>query len=262
VNIQGKGEKSVLLSRAEDMLDGEFQKALSEGDLEITEEGLYRLSEKGRRVLSAYGQMFHEFKKLSIFKCVRPDAAPPAPGESDPRFGSLAEVARPPESEDYRLLIFENFCQREGRNAPLHLFIFFSLVENRRHDQNDDGWAWDLASGTLFQQIEEARMTQPRAHQIVPEGWTEDDIVDEIYKGGMAELMRSGKDDDGKYSLETINDDQSSFWMEKEEVYEDDYRPVVIERYNDYDEFDNRPSFGAGLCVGAFAGLATCYLLS
>ena len=262
VNGQGKGEKSVLLSRSEDMLDDEFQKALSEGDLEITEEGLYRLSEKGRLVLSAFGAMFHEFKKLSIFKCVRPDVPPPEGGEPDERFGGLTEIARPPESEDYRLLIFENFCLREGRNPPLHILVFFSLVENRSFNQDDDGWSWDLANGTFFDYIEEVMATQPRAREIVPDGWTEDEIVNEIFQAGMNEVKRCGRENTEKYSLEAMNDSQSSFWIEKEEIFEDDTQPVIVERYRDYDEFDNRPSFGAGLCVGAFAGLATCYLLS
>lgn len=262
VNAQGKGEKSVLLSRGEDMMSEEFQRALTEGLLELTEEGLFRLSPKGRDALTAYGKMFHEFKRLSIFKCVRPEAPPPEEGEADSRFGGLNEVARPPESEDYRLLIFENFCKREGRNPPLHLFVFFSLVENRNAYQDDGDWAWDLVSGRLFSQIEEAIATQPKAEQIVPDGWTEDQIVDEIFRAGMDELKRCGREDSDKYNVDSLNDEQSSFWTKEEEVSEIDTRPVMVEPYYGYDVFDNRPSFGAGLCVGAFAGLATCYLLS
>jgi len=262
VNAQGKGEKSVFLGRGEELMEEEFHKALREGDLEITEEGLYRLSEKGRQVLTSYGKMFHEFKKMSIFKCVRPEAPPPEPGEPDERFGGLSEVAHPPESEDYRLLIFDNFCRRERRNPPLHLFVFFSLVENRRIGIDDDDWAWDLVSGRLFQQIEEVMATQPRASQIVPEGWTEDGIVDAIYKAGMDELRRCTREDGQKYNLDSINREQSSFWVEREEVFETNHRPVILEPYRNDLVFDNRPSFGAGLCVGAFAGLATCYLLS
>jgi hypothetical protein len=208
--------------------------------------------------------MFQCFKDLSIFKCVRPDADAPSPHEPDDRFGAYSEHANPPESEDYRLLIFENFCHRENRAAPLHLFVFFSLVENMRPQQSDDDWIWGLESGELANKIQNIVQSQPSAEEICPEGLTPDQLVDAIYEAGIEELKRCAKMDQNKYNLNDVQQDQADFWQETvitEEVTESS--PHHQEFYHDpYPEWDNRVSMGSALCVGAFAGLATCVLLS
>lgn len=264
INAQKNGEASVLLDRANEWLEPKFREMLQLGLLAINERDSYSLSEKGKEKLLAYGTMFKKFKDLSIFKCVYPEAPAPDEGQVDERFGAYHEEAHPPMSEDYRILIFENFCQRENRKAPLHLFAFFSLVENLRPNSSEEDWVWALSSGELFPRIEEAVNSQPNAAAICPDGWTENDIVDEIYKAGMQEMKRCFDHDRDKLSPDNMEDDQKEFWVEE----------VVEERYGDRDGdqygydpyydpyFDPRPSMGSAILVGAFAGLATCAILS
>lgn len=263
VNAQKNGEASVLLDRANAWLEPKFSEMTAAGYLEINERDNYALSEKGKQRLSQFGAMFKRFKDLSIFKCVYPEApGPENEGDVDERFGAYHEEAQPPYSEDYRVAIFENFCQREGRKAPLHLFAFFSMIENIRPSQSEEDWIWALSSGELFDRIQAALESQPNAASICPDGWTENDIIDEIYRAGMKEMKRCFENDRDKMDPDALANDQEDFWIE--EVIEDDPRhydqrePMVY--YEPY--YDNRVSVGSALCVGAFAGLATCAILS
>ena len=260
INAQKNGEASVLLNRANEWLEPKFQELLNDGLLEINDRDSFALSETGKSKLQSYGVMFKRFKDLSIFKCVYPDAPPPEhEGEPDQRFGAYSEEANPPHSEDYRVLIFENFCQREKRQAPLHLFAFFSLIENLRPNDSEEDWVWALSTGELFTRIESAINSQPNAESICPEGWTEDEIIDEIYKAGMAERQRCFKNDQDKMSPDTLQQDQQDFWVEEiTETIEDDRHEMMHDPYY----YDPRPSYGSAILVGAFAGLATCAILS
>lgn len=260
INAQKHGKTDLLLNRADEMLSERFAAFHSQGFLE-TSEGHYVLSQKGKAQLEAFGVMFQRFKDLSIFKCVIPDAPPPEPGSPDARFGSYHEHPDPPHSEDYRLLIFENFCLREGRHPPLHLFVFFSLVEDRRPAAGEDDWVWDLASGTLFETIAEIIHSQPTADDIAPEGLDGNGIVDAIYQAGMAEMKRCFERDRHKFNPEVMDRDRQDFWVE--ETVEESHRGPDHHHDAYYDPYyDPYPSAGAAFCVGAFAGLATCYLLS
>lgn len=260
INAQKNGEASVLLDRANEWLEPKFQDLVGSGLLEISDRDSFALSKAGKSKLSDYGVMFKRFKDLSIFKCVYPDVPPPErEGEADQRFGAYSEEANPPHSEDYRVLIFENFCQREKRQAPLHFFAFFSLIENLRPNDSEEDWVWSLSSGEIFSRIETAVSSQPSAESICPEGWTQNEIVDEIYKAGMAERQRCFKDDHDKLSPETLEQDQQDFWVEEvTETVIDDRNEMMDDPYY----HDQRPSYGSAILVGAFAGLATCAILS
>jgi hypothetical protein len=264
INAQKHGEAGVLLNRANEWLEPKFGELFAQGLLVINERDHYALSASGKALLLDYGKMFQRFKDLSIFKCVYPQApAPQHEGDPDERFGAYAEEAHPPQSEDYRVLIFENFCQREGLRPPLHLFVFFSLIENFRLLKGEEDWVWGLASGEIFTSLQSVIESHPNAESIAPEGWSANDIVDAIYTAGMAEMKRSFEHEPNKISLEQLQNDQKNFWVEEtitENISDNRGYPQGVTYYDPY--FDPRVSVGSALCVGAFAGLATCALLS
>ncbi len=260
INANQDGETSVLLERANAWLEPHFQSLHQRQLLEISERDRYALSQKGKILLTKYGVMFQCFKDLSIFKCVYPDAEAPQEGQPDLRFGSYHDQAKPPHSEDYRVLVFENFCKRENRVAPLHLFVFFSLVENMRPLQSEDDWIWALESGELLDNITSIIHSQPSAEDICPDGMHPDDMVDAIYQAGVDEVKRCAQFDREKYDPDQIQRDQEDFFQET--------ITVEVEESGGHDmpepppQWDHRASIAPALCAGAFAGLATCALLS
>ena len=264
INAQKFGEAGVLLNRANEWLEPKFRELFDRGLLVVNERDHYALSASGKNLLLDYGKMFQRFKDLSIFKCVYPNApAPERADEPDERFGAFSEEANPPQSEDYRVLIFENFCQREGLRPPLHLFVFFSLIENIRLLQSEEDWVWGLASGQVFEALQSVIESQPSAESIAPEGWSANDIVEAIYSAGMAEMKRSFKHDPHKISLEQLQSENKKFWIEETIIEEQRNDSPYGLGYAYYDPYwDHRVSLGSAFCVGAFAGLATCALLS
>lgn len=257
--INAKGSLSVLLDREQEFLEQEMVYLLNEGLLQINDQDEYELSEKGKETLLNYGKMFQRFRDLSIFKCVYAHEAEPTEGEADRRFGSYEETACPPESEDYRLVIFENFCKRENRKCPLHLFVFFSLIENLKIEHEESDWIWKLANGEMFTLIEDIVNSQPTAEEICPEGLTPEELVDEIYLAGMKELKRCYLQDQKKYDFQVQHKDSEPFWVA-------DPNEELAARANHYHYyepyFEPQVDLGSALFVGAFAGLATCALLS
>lgn len=258
--LNAKKSMSVLLDREQEFLENSFTEALAEQLIQINSDDEYELSQSGKEKLIHFGKMFQRFKDLAIFKCVNSELPEPKNGQKDQRFGGYHDQATPPETEDFRVMVFENFFKRENRKAPLHLFVFFSLIENLNLDNQEEDWIWQLANGSIFDELKEIIDSQISAEEICPEGWTENEIVDEIYRAGMKELKRCYEEDLQKFNPEEQYQDQGNFWKEDlphRHNQEDS-------RYNDYYEPYWEPQVGVGtaFCVGAFAGLATCALLS
>jgi predicted transcriptional regulator len=253
-----------IIDKSADIIDPYYQNLLNNNYIKVSEKAIYCLTDQGKEKIVEYGKMFQKFKDLAIFKCVYPDGNEPDESEPDDRFGAINEEANPPESEDYRIAIFENFAKRQNRHAPLHLIAFFSQIENEPLHSKGEHWLYDLIGGKFLSDLEDTINSQLSAEAIAPEGWTEDEIIDVIYEAGMRELNRCFEEDRNKFSAEGIQENESDFWVE-ETVYEDEY--------DDYDDFYDRDPYyydpyweydaavGSALVVGAFAGLATCALL-
>ena len=261
-NPESKAHK--LIDKSIELVSEYYQELQNDGLVEIVDQNNYTLSESGKQKLHEYGLMFQKFKDLAIFKCVYPDGAEPDESEPDERFGAINEEANPPNSEDYRIAIFENFAKRQNRHAPLHLIAFFSQIENEPLHTKGEHWLMDLISGKYFSELKEIIDSQLSAEAIAPEGWTEDEIIDVIYEAGMIELNRCIEEDNDKFGSDSIQNSESDFWIE-ETVYEyddDDYDDYYDRRngyYDPYWEYD--AAVGSAFVVGAFAGLATCALL-
>jgi len=261
LNSDSNSKSHQLIDKSSDLLNDYYQQLLDNNLIQLKDNSLYALTQNGKDQLTEFGKMFQKFKDLAIFKCVYPEGSEPDEGEVDERFGALHEEANPPISEDYRIAIFENFAKRQNREAPLHLFTFFSQIENEPLHSKGEHWLYDLVSGKYFNQLEDIINSQISAESIAPDGWSEDEIIDVIYETGMKELHRCFEEGDEKYNTEDIQANESDFWIE-ETVYESDYDDYYYRDpyyYDPYWEYD--VGIGSALVVGAFAGLATCALL-
>jgi predicted transcriptional regulator len=261
LNSDSSSKSHKLIDRSSDLVSDYYQQLLDSDLIELKNESNYTLTQSGKDKLTEYGKMFQKFKDLAIFKCVYPEGSAPDDDEPDERFGTINEEANPPVSEDYRIAIFENFSKRQKRHAPLHLFAFFSQIENEPLHSKGEHWLYDLISGKYFNELEDIINTQISAESIAPDGWSDDEIIDVIYEAGMKELNRCFEEDQDKFNQEDLQSNESDFWIE-ETVYEsdcDDYYYRDPYYYDPYWEYD--AGIGSALVVGAFAGLATCALL-
>ncbi|MBF0197566.1 MAG: hypothetical protein HQL32_07640 [Planctomycetes bacterium] len=259
LNATQNGKISVILNRCEEYLEKSYTKLHSEGLLEINSDNHYYISTQGKELLHQYGVMFQRFRDLAIFKCVFLDGAPPEnEGDEDCRFGAYDEHANPPDSEDLRLALFDYFFTKENRKSTLGIIVFFSLIENRRVESDQEDWVWGLENGEIFADIEDIVNSQPYAADICPEGWSEDEIMEEIYMAGTTEMKRCFEADKAKCSQEESENDDKDFWIE--EVVEE----RIIDDEDDYYDpyWNNSIGVGSAFCIGAFAGLTTCAILS
>lgn len=267
INQNPEHEMNKVISEKTDVINSVFDELLAESLISISDKQVYVLAEQGKEKLHQYGLMFQKFRDLAIFKCVFPEEqGPEEEGQIDQRFGALAEQANPPLSEDYRLAIFNNFCQRENRACPAHLFVFFADLETLPLHERDENWVFNLASGSYFAELESRVQSQLSADDFCPEGWTDDEIVEAIYEAGMAEMKRCFDNSDSKFDQQNIQEQDDNIWIEEvvtERDYEDDDDDYYHRGRGYYDPYwSYEPGIGAGFVVGAFAGLATCALLA